>query len=128
MKRPDIFTAKPQEIFDYVVTHLAEQGARAYNEETGACRYRAADGKMCAVGCLLTDDLYEQTLEGEGIIMLPLYDQLSIPTRRLLTSLQNTHDDPTTAQIFERRLRITAEQYQLSTVALDSLSPIQWKS
>lgn len=55
-----------QEIFDKVVTHLLKQNARAVDWD-GSCQYRAPDGKMCAVGCLIEDSNYSSKLEGRVV-------------------------------------------------------------
>lgn len=55
-----------QQAFDLVVKHLNKQRRRAQNEN-GSCRYRASDGKKCAVGCLIPDSLYSPDIEGKGI-------------------------------------------------------------
>lgn len=45
----------PQEIFDTVATHLFTQGHRAFDDNLVQCAYKAQDGSMCAVGCLIRD-------------------------------------------------------------------------
>lgn len=61
----------PQQIFDQVATHLLTQGRRSGIEsfdEFGAedfnCYYRAPDGAMCAVGCLIAPETYSEVYEG----------------------------------------------------------------
>ena len=51
-----------QQVFDFVLEHLREQGEAAY--EGGTCKYRTEDGKSCAVGCLISDDTYDSSMEG----------------------------------------------------------------
>ncbi len=51
-----------QETFDLVFTHLFEQGEQAVVMNTTSCKYRIGT-KMCAVGCLIPDNLYTQDLE-----------------------------------------------------------------
>lgn len=66
-----------QEIMDKVVNHLLTQNERA---QTGSgCRYRAIrSGKllMCAVGCLIPDELYEEELEGRTVLTGPVIKAL----------------------------------------------------
>lgn len=57
-----------QEIFDKVATHLLTQNEKAVNS-TGGCVYRTGKGLKCAVGCLISDDLYDPSLEGLGVIV-----------------------------------------------------------
>lgn len=61
-------TASKERIIEISATirdHLIKQNAQAKNE--GDCQYMAADGKMCAVGCLLKPEHYNQEFEGFGI-------------------------------------------------------------
>ena len=55
-----------QTTFDRVVSHLRRQNARAMGAY-GLCRYRAANGRRCAVGCLIPDDKYSPSLEGQSL-------------------------------------------------------------
>lgn len=68
---------------------------------TTLCAYRAGDGRMCAVGCLITDDNYELHLEGltighgdvaEAVAKSFGVKNLSLQCMRLLVRLQNIHD------------------------------------
>ena len=54
-----------QEIYNKVRKHLLTQNKRA--SQNGACRYRTADGSMCAIGCLITDAEYKPEWEGTGV-------------------------------------------------------------
>jgi len=58
-----------QEIYDKVLTHLRRQGRAAVAIEDGepSCRYRDGLGGMCAVGCLIPDEVYTPEIEGEGV-------------------------------------------------------------
>ena len=51
-----------QEAFDKVKAHLLLQNSRALYKNHG-CRYKDQDGKKCAVGCLIPDELYEDRFE-----------------------------------------------------------------
>jgi hypothetical protein len=86
-----------QEIFDKVVNHLLTQGKPAM--EDGRCKYRAAGGLRCAVGCLIPDGVYRPSFEGISVDSVPILLALSevgIPrngdTTELLRKLQRTHD------------------------------------
>lgn len=130
MERPDILTAAPQEIFDYVVAHLAKQGERAYNKKTGACAYRTPDGKKCSVGCLLTDDLYAQVIEGNAVDELRFFHRIPERTQGLLKDLQNGHDSCRvlfTPLELDSQLLETAKKFNLSSEVVTRLSPIEWK-
>jgi hypothetical protein len=55
-----------QATFDKVVAHLRQQRARATGSY-GLCVYRAANGRKCAVGRLIPDHKYSQSLEGQSL-------------------------------------------------------------
>jgi len=92
----------PQEIFDTVAKHLFAQGERAGRKPSWpgaefACRYRGPNGTRCAVGIFIPDDVFDQSMEGTGIIGLLVGhgDKLPDWMRRnseLLERLQSAHD------------------------------------
>ena len=45
-----------QEAFDKVVRHLVAQGRPAINAN-GSCAYLSEDGRKCAAGCLIPEDV-----------------------------------------------------------------------
>lgn len=51
------------ELSEKIRDHLISQHAKSENV-FGSCKYRNADGLMCAVGCLITDEVYDTGLEG----------------------------------------------------------------
>lgn len=94
-----------QEAFDKMVTHLRTQGMRCmglinkdpeigYPELGETCVYRGEGDMRCAVGCLIPDDQYKDTLEGtsvEGIVdHVAALKGISV---ELLGDMQVTHDD-----------------------------------
>lgn len=86
-----------QQIFDYVVTKLAEQGRPAIGA-TGLCQYRGKNGCKCAVGWLISDHDYDPVWEEKGHGMTFSTDspqKLMIEkgySIDLLTCLQDAHD------------------------------------
>lgn len=52
-----------QEIFNKVYTGLRDQGFERAVNERGNCMYRAPDGKKCAFGHLIPDELYKPEME-----------------------------------------------------------------
>lgn len=90
------------EISETIRDHLIKQNAQAKNE--GDCQYMAADGKMCAVGCLLKPEHYNPEFEGCGIDHVGLAhavsDSLGVelslmgddPLHELLSEWQGYHD------------------------------------
>lgn len=84
-----------QEIFDKVRTHLLTQNAKAMADYGDSCMYRAPDGRRCAIGCLIPDEMYNPDFEGEGIDGLPwaLREYLGgVDNDDILQELQNVHD------------------------------------
>jgi len=94
-----------QELFDKVVNHLLTQKAKSTvtEDQTGTCLYRSTwNGKQykCAVGALITDDYYKESLEcataqDEKVIKAvesSLDKKLSRDEKFLLTELQGIHD------------------------------------
>ena len=82
-----------EEIFDYVESHLKNQGQRSIHLSgdlarfdgspaalrllvDAACAYRGEGGTMCAVGCLLADDEYDPGMEGCAVDELADPDEL----------------------------------------------------
>lgn len=55
-----------QDIYNRVKTHLLAQGKRSVGED-GLCRYRGEGGCKCAIGPLISDEVYDPTLEGESV-------------------------------------------------------------
>lgn len=55
---------------DKVEQHLIQQKGRSVDSDNSACMYRGADGRMCAAGCLIPDELYHPALERRAISLL----------------------------------------------------------
>lgn len=51
-----------QDVFDKIVIHMLTQNAKA-QDDFGTCMYRGNEGRMCAVGCLITDEAYSPDIE-----------------------------------------------------------------
>ena len=82
-----------QEVFDKVVTALREQGCKSMDD--GACVYRSKDGRKCAVGHLIPDELYHERMEGKVCFHLcrayPGVRRLGL-NMTLVLNLQRAHD------------------------------------
>tara|TARA_R110002153_G_scaffold1347_7_gene6974 strand:- start:11 stop:361 length:351 start_codon:yes stop_codon:yes gene_type:complete len=95
-------TMSVREIFYKVEKHLLKQNERSVANGV-ACRYRNDQGLTCAVGCLMSDDMYDYSFEGERVtdkyIMEALTPIVGVnkDKRRLklflLRELQIVHDD-----------------------------------
>lgn len=86
----------PQELFNTVYAHLLKQNIQAKMHDNVGCYYRAPNGNMCAVGCLITDEEYDPDMEGMDVVGLrkeALLPDWMKPHAELLTDLQAIHDD-----------------------------------
>lgn len=58
-------TTKLIEVSETIRDHLTKQNAQAF--ANGDCLYKSHDGKMCAVGCLIKPEYYNEKFEGRGV-------------------------------------------------------------
>lgn len=127
----------PQQVFDYVTAFVFKQGVQSTivkrsieDEETTVCAYRGANGTMCAVGCLIPDEVYESIIEDETLHALLAYADLDAypelnaaiqkfgPFEALLCDLQVAHDSTafkgeSQAQLWDRRFARVAKTHGL---------------
>jgi hypothetical protein len=119
-----------QEIFDKVVKHFSIQRTGAYGD--GACWYRTSDGRKCAVGALIPDEVYNPDCEEAPVGTLfahyPAMMQASglrSEDQDLLSALQVAHDCTTPGDNFlvdlSRSLRLVAVQFDLDASSLVQL-------
>ena len=115
-----------QQIFDKVAAHLLAQGARAYGVD--GCVYRAADGKKCAVGCIIEDEHYSPDFEGVAIAWVNSTLDVGGSAKlraalgasgvcvdeqhKLLLDLQRLHDNGD-VDLWEAGLRVIASKHEL---------------
>jgi len=59
-----------QEYFNLLI-ETSKSGGFPATAEDGTCAYRGKDGKKCAVGVIIPDDVYDVEMEGK-----PVYDLL----------------------------------------------------
>ena len=111
----NLHTKSLQEVFDYVAAHMLTQNARSLLPDGSGRAYRGQDGRMCAVGCLMSGDEYEVidsvfrrgcvpgTAEGESVegsrwvavCRAMVHAGITCPSedmQMLLTGLQRVHD------------------------------------
>lgn len=121
-------TVTKQETFNIVAKHLLTQNERAQNYSS--CCYLTADGKKCAVGCLIPAGEYSPSFEGLNLNpfvfdpRLGSKQQQTNPIRALMESLghdigllrdlQNIHDGYQVDSWPEALTRL-AEQNNLDT-------------
>ncbi len=116
-----------QRIVDTVVRGLRSQGFQQSKGFRGVCALRGDDGRKCAVGWLLPDEMYAETGEMIG----DAYWKVLVPSDRLdhgdmvprhhalAGDLQKAHDGPTFAKTvispedLESRLREVVSKYGL---------------
>jgi hypothetical protein len=102
-----------QDVFDTVLNHIRKQGPAVTAH--GTCAYRTEEGKSCAIGCLIPDDLYTEAMEGASgwalttsindrdfaydkadaalvSAMKKVYPGMTLDDALLLARLQNIHD------------------------------------
>lgn len=91
-----------QQVFEIAAKHLIKQGVKA--KVDGACAYRGDHGTMCAVGVLIPDKYYSDSIEGHVPDLIDNSDLFPVLSQifgdgwdwemfRLLVGLQNVHDD-----------------------------------
>jgi hypothetical protein len=109
--------ATPQKLFNKVCRHLTRQRKQAV--DGSACRYRAADGTTCAVGCLIADEVYTPELEGkvanQDYVVAALRESgvcVDTTTVALLRALQTVHDRKNPRR-WRHALRGVAAMYNL---------------
>ena len=117
-----------QEIFDKVVAHFAVQREAA--AEYGVCMYRTPDGRKCAIGALIPDEVYSKRLEDKsvGTLLLEFPDimrasGLSGGDLRFLSDLQAVHDSCSLSNkpflnYFAHSMRLLADTYKLDDSSL----------
>lgn len=86
--------ATAQEVFDQVRDHLLQQNEKSekflLDNNSPTCAYRGDDNRMCAAGCLIGDDEYNPSMEGNLYTDLP---QTPAEHKELINALQGVHDE-----------------------------------
>jgi len=87
--------------FEDMAKHMLTQGQRSTSEpdrlRPGGCLYRAEGGLMCAVGALIADSVYEDTLEQQSADDFEVYWAVEASgydgvSEELLIDMQAIHD------------------------------------
>ncbi len=104
----------PQAVFDKIVAHLRQQNARSISG-VGDCMYRGEGGRMCAVGCLIPDDVYRPGLEG-ALDDIEFFNGWPDETYTLLGRMQIIHDQ-TKPEDWESEFRALAAVEMLTYTA-----------
>ena len=115
-----------QDVFNTVATHLLKQGRRSENN-TGACLYR--DGpRRCAVGVLIADEHYHETLEYQGVATAAVMTSLersgwpcTPEAENLYYTLQYVHDS-VRPRNWREKLASVAKTFNLDASCLNTES------
>ena len=111
-----------QEAFARMVLHLRKQGAKSADgvdtKGTPVCRYRSGNGMRCAVGVLITDDVYSADFEGQVATGPEVATALKYLGLNLLfaRAMQDVHDRMTVAQ-WETGFEYVARTWDLTLPA-----------
>lgn len=107
--------ATAQQVFDQVANHLLTQKIKSKGVKY--CRYKTAEGLMCAAGCLIGDDEYDEKFETAGSWRSVVENGYVSNTHLyLITDLQDLHDNKIKWDLHEEDL-ITDIKSNLKTVA-----------
>lgn len=122
-----------QEIYDTVCAHLAKQKTRSMTMDS--CSYRGEDNKSCAVGCLITNDEYDEEMDSIHLItgvreIFERYphvaNRIGMDNLPLLGRLQVAHDTPTSAKDLKLTLSNIAETFQINKGAEEQIT--EWNA
>jgi len=114
----NLSTATAQEVFDFIVAHLREQGGRAESKnEVGnsSCKYRL-ENLQCAAGCLIPDEKYSPNFEGQKWYGVSRSLGVSSYHFDLISDMQSIHDSVDPAY-WEDRFESAARIYKLVLAA-----------
>ena len=120
-------TQTEQEIFNTVAAHLLTQGEKAILGDE--CLYRTPDGLQCALGCLIADADYRDTLEGLGPPdlddILPQISDTDLPIP-FYEELQEIHDRTPVAR-WRERLAEFAQDWELDDTVCVTSDSAEWE-
>ena len=111
-----------QKVFDKVAKHLLTQGVPATRLTAAGpeCAYRGDEGRACAMGCLISDEEYDPTMEGGDVYTLvKKFGVLKDYNIDLLSSLQDIHDADKPCD-WPDWLRSTAADFGLNAEIVDT--------
>ena len=91
----DVTTMTAQEVFDASAKHILAQGRPSIEPDSGLCLYRCDDGRMCAAGIFISDDVYraeyhEEQSWGHLVSLYPA--EFPYQHHDLIMALQEAHD------------------------------------
>lgn len=116
-----------QEVFDISARHLLTQMKKSeiHTHFGTSCAYRGPEGRMCAVGPLIKDEFFSESLNATTVLSSCVEEALldsgvpkEVLTSGLLMNLQQVHDlhEP---YDWKHYLKNVAKVYNLNTAVLE---------
>ena len=87
-----------RDVFEFIKNHLLTQGQRSFMDNEMTCAYFGAEGKKCAVGALIREDIYHSSIEEKPVNHSLVQSAItkSVPNWKIntemLCELQSIHD------------------------------------
>ena len=87
-----------RDVFEFIKNHLLTQGERSVMDNEMTCAYFGTEGKRCAVGALIREDIYHPSIEEKPVNHSLLRSAItkSVPNWKINTEmlgeLQSIHD------------------------------------
>ena len=87
-----------RDVFEFIKNHLLTQGQRSLMKNEMTCAYFGAEGKKCAVGALIREDIYHSSIEEKPVNHSLVQSAIteSVPNWKIntemLCELQSIHD------------------------------------
>lgn len=117
----NLISLTKQECFDNSTQGIIAQGGPSLSP-LSFCRYRAEDGRKCAAGQLIPDELYDPEMESR---LASCIDQIVFSHPGLVDALQRAHDVAAKGEDFfsawHDKLLSVAVKYDLETTVLEEI-------
>lgn len=123
-------TLDRQDVFDVIAWRLLFQNARARAADGIKNLYRSPDGKRCAIGWIMPDDVYAPEFESKGIREIAAYLAETDEGKEfaafvaahvsMLCDLQGLHDAYRPDE-WPNRLHLIAQKYDLSETVIERM-------
>ena len=87
-----------RDVFEFIKNHLLTQGQRSLMDNEITCAYFGFEGKKCAVGALIREDIYHSSIEEKPVNHSLVQSAItkSVPNWKIniemLGELQSIHD------------------------------------
>lgn len=102
-------------ISEYVMNHLTTQKALSATfegEEVADCLYRGPNNTMCAVGCLIDDDVMFNVQEGTSASDLVIYPRNNQIVKSIIGKVDQTIDSDNISMLFSNALADVLQFWQ----------------